>query len=89
MLPYVHLGALHIGSRSIYPFAILVLAGILAGTAMLVWRAGKLGLDRQIAFRLAAVRFASGWTACTSRARRVSFSPPIRRGDCSRPWQEP
>jgi phosphatidylglycerol:prolipoprotein diacylglycerol transferase len=55
MLPYIQLGALHIGSRSIYPYGILVLTGIIAGTAMLVWRAGRLGLDRNVAFRLCAV----------------------------------
>src|ERR1019366_3998006 len=80
MLPYVHLGALHIGSRSIYPFAILVLAGILAGTAMLVWRAGKLGLDRQIAFRLAAVSVLCG-LAGAHVLRLLFFEPALlRRG---------
>ena len=57
MLPYIHLGGLHIGSRTFYPYGLLVLAGILFGMGMLVWRAGKLGLDRRMAsgFALAAL----------------------------------
>jgi phosphatidylglycerol:prolipoprotein diacylglycerol transferase len=74
MLPYIHLGALHIGSLTFYPYGLLVLAGILAGTGMLVWRAGKLGLDRTIAFRLAAVAVLCGMAG--AHILRVLFFEP-------------
>jgi len=51
---------LHISSRSIYPYGSLVLAGIIAGTAMLVWRAGRLGLDWNLAFRRSTVAVLCG-----------------------------
>ena len=76
MLPYVYVGAFHVGSRIIYPFGILVLAGILAGIAMLLWRAGKLGLDRQIAFRLAAVAVLCG-LAGAHVLRLLFFEPAL------------
>jgi phosphatidylglycerol:prolipoprotein diacylglycerol transferase len=74
MLPYIQLGALHIGSRSIYPYGILVMAGIIAGTAMLVWRAGRLGLDRNLAFRLSAVAVLCGMVG--AHLLRVLFFQP-------------
>src|ERR1039458_8283879 len=87
MLPYVYVGAFHVGSRIIYPFGILVLAGILAGIAMLLWRAGKLGLDRQIANHL-SLRY-SGPGRNTRRhcdapvaSRQAGAGPPDRVPPC-------
>ena len=74
MLPYIHLGALHVGSLTFYPYGLLVLAGILAGSAMLVWRAGKLGLSRPLAFRLAAVAVLCGMAG--AHVLRVLFFEP-------------
>jgi phosphatidylglycerol:prolipoprotein diacylglycerol transferase len=80
MLPYIQLGALHIGSRTLYPYGLLVLAGMLAGTWMLVWRAGKLGLRRPLAFRLAAVAVLCGM-ASAHALRVLIFEPALlRRG---------
>jgi phosphatidylglycerol:prolipoprotein diacylglycerol transferase len=80
MLPYIQLGALHIGSRSIYPYSILMVAGIVAGTAMVVWRAGRLGLDRNVAFRLSAVAVFCGMVG--AHVLRVLFFQPslLHRG---------
>jgi phosphatidylglycerol---prolipoprotein diacylglyceryl transferase len=60
MLPYIQLGPLQVGSHTLYPFGILITTGILVGILVMVWRAPKVGLDRQTAFRFAAVNVISG-----------------------------
>jgi phosphatidylglycerol:prolipoprotein diacylglycerol transferase len=80
MLPYIHLGGLHFGSRAFYPYGLLVLAGILAGIGMLVWRAGRLGLDRRIALRFALAAVLCG-LAGAHLTRLLFFEPALlRRG---------
>src|ERR1035441_2548812 len=55
VLPYIEVPNIPLGPVRVYPFGILVIAGILTGIRMILWRASKRGLDRQIAFRLCAI----------------------------------
>jgi phosphatidylglycerol:prolipoprotein diacylglycerol transferase len=60
MLPYLTAPSIPIGSLRIYPFGILVAAGIVTGIAIVAARSSKAGCDPESAVRLSAVAVLCG-----------------------------
>jgi len=60
MLPYIEQHAIQVGALRIYPFGILVGAGVLTGIWMLRVRAERRGFDRQVTLRFCAALILGG-----------------------------
>ncbi|MCP5118457.1 MAG: prolipoprotein diacylglyceryl transferase [bacterium] len=69
MLPYFEQPTLAVGPFTIHAYGALVVAAILVGWRLTVWRAGKVGLDRAVASRMCRLMvlagFAGAWVART------------------------
>jgi phosphatidylglycerol---prolipoprotein diacylglyceryl transferase len=76
MLPYIEQPAIPIGPVFIYPFGILVLAGILTGVWMVRARAAQRGLDREVALRFCAAMILCG-LAGAHLLRLLMFEPRL------------
>jgi phosphatidylglycerol:prolipoprotein diacylglycerol transferase len=76
MLPYIQQRAIQVGPARIYPFGILVLAGILTGVWMLRARAAKRGLSPKIALGLGAAVVCCG-LAGAHLLRLLFFEPRL------------
>ncbi len=60
VLPYSDLPAISFGDLRVYPFGILVVLGIVTGMGIVITRAPRSNLDRNIAFRLCATAVLCG-----------------------------
>lgn len=69
MIPYFEQPSLTLGPFTIYAFGVLVVIAILVGWRLAVWRARKLGLDKEATSQLCSLMvlagFAGAWLART------------------------